>query len=253
MDERWSYGFHAVTAALRHQPQAIVELWLARDQRGPRSERLQEAARAAGISVRLVERARLDGLFGAAAHQGVAIRLAGHAPRAQGAVEVVEVARAAGASALIVVLDGVQDPRNLGACVRSAEGLGALGVVVPRDRTAGLTPAARKVASGAAERLPLWVVTNLVRTLEAVKREGLWVVGLGGRDDPPLDTLDLSGPVCLVVGAEGDGLRARTRQACDLLGGIPLAPDSESLNVAVAAGIGLFEIARQRRSTQHTR
>ncbi|MFO8156478.1 MAG: 23S rRNA (guanosine(2251)-2'-O)-methyltransferase RlmB, partial [Thiohalospira sp.] len=145
-----------------------------------------------------------------------------------------------------LALDGIQDPHNLGACLRTAEAAGAAGVIAPRDRAAGLTATARKVATGAAERLPFYQVTNLARTLKELGAAGLFIVGAAGETDTNLYEVDLTGPLILVLGAEERGLRRLTRENCDVVARLPMAGEAESLNVSVAAGVCLFEAARQR-------
>jgi 23S rRNA (guanosine2251-2'-O)-methyltransferase len=147
---------------------------------------------------------------------------------------------------LLLILDGVQDPHNLGACLRSAAAAGATAVIVPKDRAATLTPTARKVAAGGAERVPLVRVTNLARCMKDLQDAGIWIVGLAGEAEASLYSVDLKGPMAIAMGGEGEGLRRLTREHCDYLAKIPMASGMESLNVSVAAGISLFEALRQR-------
>ncbi|HHH35788.1 MAG TPA: 23S rRNA (guanosine(2251)-2'-O)-methyltransferase RlmB [Gammaproteobacteria bacterium] len=239
------FGIHAVAAALRERPAAVRELCLAAPARNPRLQRLRQAAEAAGVTIRQVPRETLDALAGGLRHQGVMARLDENC-RERGESGLERLLDSLAESPLLLVLDGVQDPHNLGACLRSAEAAGAHAVIVPRDRAAGLTPVARKVACGAAERLPFIQVTNLARTLRRLRDRGLWIVGAAGDAPRSLYDTDLRGPLVLVLGAEGRGLRRLTREHCDFLVAIPMAAGAESLNVSVAAGVCLFEARRQR-------
>ncbi|MEJ2345513.1 MAG: 23S rRNA (guanosine(2251)-2'-O)-methyltransferase RlmB [Gammaproteobacteria bacterium] len=239
------FGLHAVSAALRHQPDELLELWADRGRHDRRLEMLVREAQEQGVTVHRTARRELDQLAPPGArHQGVVARVQapGLAPRE----DLLALVRQLPEPALVLALDGVQDPHNLGACLRSADGAGAHAVIAPKDRASGLTPTARKVASGAAETVPFYPVTNLVRTLEQLKQAGVWTVGLAGEADQDLYQVDLSGPVVLVLGAEGGGLRRLTRAACDWLVRIPMHGGVGSLNVSVAAGICLFEARRQR-------
>ena len=242
-------GIHAVRAALHARELEV--LWLAPG--NPRLQALAQEAQQAGIPVHQTTREELDRLAPGQRHQGVVAQLRA-GPRGETDVPpervleqvLEEVREQTGEPPLLLVLDGVQDPHNLGACLRSAAAAGAHAVVAPKDRAAGLTPAARKVACGAAERLPFIQVTNLARTLRRLKAAGLWVAGADAAAPQSLFEADLGGPLALVLGGEGKGLRRLTRECCDLLVGIPMAGGMESLNVSVAAGICLFEVRRQR-------
>ncbi|MGH8267894.1 MAG: 23S rRNA (guanosine(2251)-2'-O)-methyltransferase RlmB, partial [Steroidobacteraceae bacterium] len=182
-------------------------------------------------------------LLGDVAHQGVAADVAPLPPWSE---DQLLAALQSAPTPLLLALDGVQDPHNLGACIRSADACGALAVIVPRDRAAQLTPAVRKVAVGAAETTPVAAVTNLARTLKLLKEAGLWVVGADAVGAKPAFGVDLRGPIVLVLGAEGAGLRRLTRESCDFLVRLPLLGAVESLNVSVAAGMLLYEAVRQR-------
>ncbi len=235
-------GIHAVSALLAHGPEQITQLWL-REREG-RLASLANEAEAAGLSVQLAAASTLTRLADDEHHQGV---VAEFRPR-QPVTEADLMARLdqAGRSALVLVLDEVQDPRNLGACLRSAAAAGASAVVAPRSRSAPLTAAARRSAAGAAERLPLAIVPNLARCLNRLGEAGLWRVGLSGQAETSLYAADLAGPLALVLGSEEKGLRRLTAEHCDQLAAIPMPGGMESLNVSVAAGIGLFEAVRQR-------
>lgn len=238
------YGIHAVQAAL-DRPGTVGSLWLQAGRHDRRVQKLVGMAEAQGIPVKEVSRRALSERLHTEAHQGVAAFTGPSAPsRADTLTDLL--AQIAGPP-LLLVLDGVQDPHNLGACLRTAVAAGAHGVIAPRDRAVGITPAVRKVASGAAELIPFVQVTNLARALETLQRNGLWIVGTDGGAPTSLFDVDLTGPLALVMGGEGKGLRRLTKSRCDYLAAIPLLGGIESLNVSVAAGVCLFEIARQRR------
>jgi 23S rRNA (guanosine2251-2'-O)-methyltransferase len=201
-------------------------------------------ARSAGVAVQRAPRATLDRLGGGVRHQDVLASVRERpAPDERNLPELVALA---GADALFLVLDGVTDPHNLGACLRSAAAAGVTAVVVPKDRSAPLNAAARKAAAGGAEIVPLVRVTNLARAMEALKQAGVWTVGLAGEASDDLYQRDLRGPLALVLGAEGEGMRRLTGERCDFLVRIPISERMESLNVSVAAGVCLFEARRQR-------
>jgi 23S rRNA (guanosine2251-2'-O)-methyltransferase len=235
-------GLHAVESLLAHAPERVKRLQVAADSADPRLAAIVTGAEALGIAVERVRRDRLERAHGDLRHQGV---LAWALPRPRAAeADLAELV--AGGGTLFLALDGVTDPHNLGACLRSADAAGASAVIVPRDRSASLTPAAAKAASGAAETMPVISVTNLARTLRALRDAGVWVVGLAGDTGTMLYDVDLTLPTVLVMGAEGEGLRRLTRETCDHLAAIPMAGSVASLNVSVAAGIALFEAVRQR-------
>lgn len=245
-EESLLFGIHAVRSALEHDPGRITGLWIDRGRRDRRLLELVELAQAAGVAVQWADAKTLERQSGAERHQGVVARY--RAPSGYSEQVLYERLDAATTVPLVLVLDGVTDPHNLGACLRSADGAGALAVVVPKDRAVGLTPVVRKVASGAAETVPLVQVTNLARTLDALKARGLWVVGTAGEAASDLYSADLNVPLALVMGAEGKGLRRLTAERCDLLVHIPMLGAVESLNVSVATGVCLFEALRQRRA-----
>lgn len=244
MSERLIFGLHAVMGALERDHTSIEQLWVDRGRRDERMRSVIAAAKSARITIEFVKREDLDGLAGDAQHQGVIARGAATTP--QGERELWSLLDALEEAAFLLVLDGVQDPHNLGACLRSADAAGVHAVIVPRDRAATLTPVVRKVACGAAETVPLIQVTNLARTLEALQKRGVWITGAAGEAERPVYELDLHGPLALVMGGEGKGLRRLTRERCDQLGKIPMAGSVQSLNVSVATGIFLFEAVRQR-------
>lgn len=242
-DIEWLHGFHAVMAAL--QQQQVEHIWLDQNRRDGRSRQLVQAARDARVKLQKVPRARLDALAGdGVPHQGVLARVRNLPLQGDDAFEAF--LEALNTPAFLLVLDGVLDPHNLGACLRTAEASGVQAVIVPRNRTAPLTGVARKAASGAAERLPVFQVSNLARALGILKEKGVWLVGAAAGMATTLYEADFRGPLALVMGGEGAGLRRLTRDECDSLVAIPMAPGVESLNVSVAAGIMLYEARRQR-------
>jgi len=235
-------GFHAVSARLRAAPDSIERLYVDARRRDGRVQRLRQEASAAGIEVVATDPEQLRALCGEAPHQGV-VAVAADIAEVLTLDDVLDALRP---DTLLLALDGVTDPRNLGACLRVADAAGVAAVIVPRDRTAGMTPAALKAAAGAAESVPLIEVTNLARALEAVDEAGIRAIGAAGEAEHSLFELDLSGPVAWVLGAEDVGLRRLTRERCAQLARIPLRGSVESLNVSVATGICLFETVRQR-------
>jgi 23S rRNA (guanosine2251-2'-O)-methyltransferase len=244
VSEETVYGVHAVRALLERRPQAVRRVVLQAGRSDRRAQALAELARGHGIPLETRPAAELDALAGQGVHQGVAARVEAAAPLDED--ELLVRLDAATRPPLVLVLDGVQDPHNLGACLRTADGAGADAVVVPRDRATGLTPVVRKVAAGAAETVAFAQVTNLARFLRGLKDAGLWIVGTDG-EAPMLHTAaDLKGPLAVVLGAEGTGMRRLTREHCDLVVRLPMLGAVESLNVSVASGIILYEALRQR-------
>jgi 23S rRNA (guanosine2251-2'-O)-methyltransferase len=237
-------GFHAVGARLRHAPDSIEAIYVDARRRDSRMVQLQQRASEAGVRVVAADAARLRGLAGEIQHQGV-VALAADIEQA---VSLDDVLRDVGPATFLLLLDGVTDPRNLGACLRVADAAGVQAVVVPRDRSAGLTPAALKAAAGAVETVPLLPVTNLARAMDEMRDAGVRLVGAAGEAPQPLFDVDLTGPLAWALGAEGTGLRRLTRERCDVLACIPILGRVESLNVSVAAGICLYESVRQRRA-----
>ncbi|GGH95855.1 23S rRNA (guanosine(2251)-2'-O)-methyltransferase RlmB [Pseudomonas fluvialis] len=238
------YGVHAVEALLRHHPRRVKQLWLAEGRQDPRVQTLVELATQQRISVGQRERRELDE-WAEGVHQGVVAEVSPSQVWGEAMLE--ELLDRHEGVPLLLVLDGVTDPHNLGACLRTADAAGALAVVVPKDKSATLNATVRKVACGAAEVMPLVAVTNLARTLEKLQKRGLWVVGTAGEADQEIYQQDLRGPLVLVMGAEGKGMRRLTREHCDFLVKLPMAGSVSSLNVSVAAGVCLFEALRQRR------
>ena len=237
-------GIHAVDAALTHDAGNLVELYIESGSHNARVKELGERAREMGVKPHARDRAALDRMTGGARHQGVVARYKAPAPLPESALE--GLAEKAGRTALFLVLDGITDPHNFGACLRSAEAAGVTAVVVPKDRAVGVTPTVRRASAGAADRVPIVSATNLARALRHLKDAGVWLVGLAGDAPQSLYALDLQGPMAIVLGSEGEGLRRLTRQNCDFLARIPMRGDIDSLNVSVTAGIALFEALRQR-------
>jgi 23S rRNA (guanosine2251-2'-O)-methyltransferase len=239
------YGLHAVEGLLANSPARVCQLSVAAGREDRRIARVVKQADAAGIPVKRVPRSELDALLPDTSHQGViaSLRDAEPEPREQDLPVFLE---SLAEPAFLLVLDGVQDPHNLGACLRTADAAGVHALIVPRDRAARITPVVRKVASGAAESVPVFSVTNLARTLRLLKQAGIWIYGASDAAESGLYGTDLTGPLALVLGAEGKGLRRLTREHCDYLVAIPMAGQVASLNVSVAAGVLLFEARRQR-------
>lgn len=235
-------GFHAVLAVLEDGEQKPHELWLASGRQDERAARVRQLAQQLNIPLFSAPRQDLDIKAPGLRHQGVIAYMPEAHFRGEDALDV-----PATPSRLLLALEHVQDPHNLGACLRTAEAVGVNAVIVPKDRSAGLTAAARTAAAGAAERVPLIAVTNLVRTLERLKELGYWVTGLAGEGAEDLYGADLTGPTVIVMGAEGEGLRRLTRETCDRLVKIPMRGKIESLNVSVATAVTLYEAFRQRR------
>jgi len=240
------YGLHAVEALLKHSHDSILELLVLQGRHDQRIEVLLERARRLGLRSKEVTRAELDELSGGAVHQGVlALCRELKLERSEGFLN--ELLGGLTHPPFLLVLDGVTDPHNLGACLRSAEAAGVDAVIVPKDKSALITPVVRKVACGAAESLPFIAVTNLARCLKHLQDEHrIWVQGAAGEASQSLYQSDLKGPLALVLGSEGKGLRRLTREHCDNLFAIPMAGEVSSLNVSVATGICLFEAVRQR-------
>jgi 23S rRNA (guanosine2251-2'-O)-methyltransferase len=240
------YGIHAVRVMLERHADRVLSVRLAERRDDPRARAIEELARRHQRPVERVDLHSLRQQLGDVAHQGVAAEITSLPPWSEDdLVAALQVARAP----LLLALDGVQDPHNLGACLRTADACGALAVIVPRDRAAQLTPTVRKVAAGAAETTPVVTVTNLVRTLKLLKEAGLWIVGADPEAAKPARDVDLRGPIALVLGAEGAGLRQLTRQNCDFQVSLPQRGAVESLNVSVAAAMLLYEALRQRETT----
>ena len=239
------YGIHAVESLLVNQPDSLVLLTVAAGKSDQRVTSLVEQAGRAGIPVKKIPRKELDLMCPAGRHQGV---IATVTARTQEMSEKTLPAflESLDDPAFLLVLDGVQDPHNLGACLRTADAAGVHAVILPKDRAVGITPVVHKVASGAVQSVPIFTVTNLARTLRQLKELGIWIFGASDAADEVLYSTDLGGPAAFVLGSEGRGLRRLTSELCDHLVAIPMAGRVESLNVSVAAGVLLFEARRQR-------
>jgi 23S rRNA (guanosine2251-2'-O)-methyltransferase len=245
MSADWVVGINAVASALENDPVNVREVLIEARARNPRLQELAATARAAGIALRTVPGDALERIAGGNRHQGVAANYA--ATRSYDEHDIAELlAACASQPPLLLVLDGVQDPHNLGACLRSAAAAGVSAVVIPKDKSAPLNATVRKTSAGAADRVAVVRVTNLARSLQSLKDAGVWLIGLAGEAEKSLYAHDLTGPIAIVMGGEGEGLRRLTREHCDWLARIPMSGEIESLNVSVATGIALFEVRRQR-------
>lgn len=238
------FGLHAVRTLLQRHPERVAEVLLQKGREDLRASEVLSLAQQAGARVEWRQVADLDRLANGERHQGVCAQVKTSGPLGEGALD--DLLDRLEGPPLLLVLDGVQDPHNLGACLRTADATGVTAVIVPRDRAVGLSPTVRKVASGAAETVPLIQVTNLARTLRWLKERGVWLVGTDEEGTQALFAVDLKGPLAIVMGAEGQGMRRLTREACDLLIRIPMIGVIESLNVSVATGVVLYEAVRQR-------
>ena len=241
-DTRLIYGFHAVTSRLRQKAAGVHEIYIDAARGDRRARDLAAAAQARGVRVIPVEGGRLDGMTGHARHQGIAARVDAAAP----AQDLDDILDRLSEPALLLILDGITDPHNLGACLRVADAMGVHAVIAPKDRAAGMTPVVEKVASGAAETVPFVAVTNLARTMRELKEREIWLIGTDQGAARDLYSVKLEGPLAWVLGAEGEGMRRLTRESCDELARIPMLGAVESLNVSVSAGICLAETRRQR-------
>ncbi len=240
---RFIFGFHAVVSRLRQHAGSVREVYLDQSRNDRRARDLAQVATERGVRVITVDAARLDGMTQHAKHQGVAARVE-TGPLAQDLDSLLDGLHE---PALLLVLDGVTDPHNLGACLRVADAMGVHAVIAPKDRAVGITPAVEKVASGAADTVPFIAVTNLARTMRELKERQIWLIGADQDAEQELYSVKLEGPLAWVLGAEGEGMRRLTRENCDELARIPMHGSVESLNVSVSAGICLAETRRQRR------
>jgi 23S rRNA (guanosine2251-2'-O)-methyltransferase len=239
------FGFHAVGVRLKTAPASIIEVYVDPTRRDARMKQFLSRAAEAGVRVIEADGPRLVKLTGSAGHQGVAARVQA-VEGVRTLDELLDDLQEQGTVPLLLVLDGVTDPHNLGACLRVADGAGAHAVIAPKDHAAGINATVAKVASGAAETVPYFMVTNLARTLNELKERSIWVTGTSDDADRTLYDVDFKGPTALVLGAEGPGMRQLTRKTCDQLVRIPMMGAVESLNVSVASGVCLYEARRQR-------
>jgi 23S rRNA (guanosine2251-2'-O)-methyltransferase len=244
-DDSIVFGLHAVRTLLKQRPERATRLLVQKGRDDARVAEIAQLAKAANVAMESRDGRDLDRLAVAERHQGVCLYVKTAGVLGEGALD--DLLDQLDGPAFLLVLDGVQDPHNLGACLRTADAAGVAAVIVPRDRAAGLSPVVRKVASGAAEIIPLIQVTNLARTLKGLKDRNIWIVGTDDQADKSIYDADLKGPLALVLGAEGPGLRRLTKENCDTLVTIPMRGAVESLNVSVATGVVLYEALRQRR------
>jgi 23S rRNA (guanosine2251-2'-O)-methyltransferase len=241
-ESRIIYGFHAVIGRLRQDAVAVTEIYIDNSRHDRRAQDLVKLAESHGVRVMLVDDKRLDGMTGNARHQGVAAR----AEPVRLPTHIDDVLDRLTEPALLLILDGVTDPHNLGACLRVADAMGVHAVIAPKDRAVGINATVAKVASGAAETVPYFAVTNLARTMRELKEREIWLMGADEKGEHELYSMGLTGALAWVLGAEGEGLRRLTREHCDELVRIPMLGAVESLNISVSAGICLAETRRQR-------
>ena len=244
-EPRVVFGFHAVLARLRADPKSVIEIFLDEGRNDARGKDLVAVAERTGVRLMRVPTKRLDGFYGGGRHQGVVARIEVKNVSADLNVLLGHIEKP-----LLLVLDGITDPHNLGACLRVANAAGADAVIAPKDRAAGINPTVSKVASGAAESTPYLMVTNLARCIADLKQKNIWIVGADERAEKTLYESDLPDAIAWVLGAEGEGMRRLTRESCDLLVRIPMKGDVESLNVSVSAGVCLFESVRRRHGSE---
>lgn len=241
--QEWLYGLHALQAVIDNEPERLIEVLVLKGRDDERLINIVNQARRFGVSVQFCHRKVLDEKVNGEQHQGIVARAKPAKTLDESDLDrLLETT----ASPLLLVLDGVTDPHNIGACLRTADAAGAHALIVPKDKSGGLTGTARKVACGAAEVVPFIQVTNLARTLKQLQEKGVWVVGTAGEAEQLIYDCKLAGPMALVMGAEGKGMRRLTRETCDELVKLPMAGSVSSLNVSVATGICLYEIVRQR-------
>jgi 23S rRNA (guanosine2251-2'-O)-methyltransferase len=243
MSKSYVFGMHAVTALLTKQPDRVIQLYVQKERHDQKIQQLVELAKQLHLQVELIPRHELDKATHNAVHQGIAALC--HKAKAFTENDL-EALLENTPQPFLLILDGVQDPHNLGACLRSADAAGVDAVIVPKDKSAAITPTVSKVACGAAETIPFIQVTNLARTMRYLKEHDIWLMGAAGEAETSLYQAKLTGSLALVLGAEGEGLRRLTREHCDILLNIPLRGTVSSLNVSVATGIFLFEALRQR-------
>ena len=241
--QEWLYGLHAMQAVIENEPERLIEVWVLKGRDDERLINIVNQARRFGVSVQFCNRKVLDDKVKGEQHQGIVARA-----KPAKTLDESDLDRLLDSTPvpLLLVLDGVTDPHNIGACLRTADAAGAHALIVPKDKSGGLTGTARKVACGAAEVVPFIQVTNLSRTLKQLQDKGVWVIGTAGEAEQLIYDCKLSGPMALVMGAEGKGMRRLTRETCDELVKLPMAGSVSSLNVSVATGVCLYEIVRQR-------
>lgn len=244
MADQFVYGLHAVTALLTNPHRKIRQLLVSSERQDQRIQQLLATAQTHGVSVNQMSAVKMNQQFPDVSHQGV-VAMASALPEYNES-HLLELLAACKKSPLILILDGITDPHNLGACIRSADAAGVDFVIIPKDKNANINAVVSKVACGAAESVPFVRVTNLVRAMEVIKEEGVWIYGAAGETKDTIYGIDCKSPIAIVMGAEGDGLRRLTREHCDGLFALPMIGSVESLNVSVATGIALYEVVRQR-------
>lgn len=238
------FGLHAVQAALAYSPKKITKAWIDSSRQDKRLTQLIEELQFLGINPEKTDRKKLDKYSDGAQHQGIVIEVELPAERSE--ADLKTAVEHLNETAFFLVLDNVQDPHNLGACLRTADATKVHGVIITKDNATGITPTVCKVASGAAETVPVYIVTNLARTLRWLKQQNIWIIGAAGETTQSLYQTDLTLPLALVIGAEGKGMRRLTKEECDILINIPMLGTVESLNLSVATGVLLYETVRQR-------
>lgn len=247
MSSEIAYGIHSLTAIVNNEPERLIEIYALKGRQDDRVTPIINQAYALGVSVQFMSRKALDDKSKGEQHQGIMARVKAAKQKDEADLAtLLEDLSNGNVPPFLLVLDGVTDPHNLGAVLRTADAAGVHGVIVPKDRSAKLTGTARKVACGAAEVMPLFVVTNLARSLKALQDAGVWIIGTAGEAEQDVFEKPLTGPLALVMGAEGTGMRRLTRENCDDLVKIPMAGSVSSLNVSVATGVILYEAVRQR-------
>lgn len=246
MSEQLVYGIHAVSALLSNPHRSIYKLYVAQERNDKGLQDLLSKAQQAKINIELVSMQKMNQRFAEFTHQGIVASVSS-LPEYNDS-HLMALLESSKTPALILILDGVTDPHNLGACLRSADATGVDFVIIPKDKSASITPVVSKVACGAAESVPVVRVTNLVRAMEVLKQEGVWIYGAAGEATQSVYDIDCSGTMAVVMGAEGEGLRRLTREHCDGLFSLPMLGTVESLNVSVATGVSLYEVIRQRKS-----
>lgn len=245
--QEWLYGIHALESVIQREPERLIELFVLKGRDDKSIHSIVNQARKFGTSVQFCQRKTLDDKVDGGQHQGVVAKVKPAKQFSENDLAaIVDSKIASGKNPFLLILDGVTDPHNLGACLRTADAAGVDAVVVPKDKSAALTPVVRKVACGAADVIPLVQVTNLARTLRDLQQAGVWIVGTAGEAENSIYDCKLIGPMALVMGAEGKGMRRLTREHCDELIKLPMAGSVSSLNVSVATGVCLYEIVRQR-------
>ena len=244
-DTQLIFGIHAVSSLLERQPERVEQLFVQGGRGDKRMEALLAMAERAGLAIARLDRKELDEMV-SGKHQGVVARSKGSPLLRERDLDML--LDGLDHPPLLLILDGVTDPHNLGACLRTADAAGVDAVIVPKDNAAGLNATARKVACGAAEVMPFVQITNLARTLKSLQERGVWIYGTAGEAEQEIYDVDMAGPVALIMGAEGKGMRRLTREHCDYLIKLPMSGSVSSLNVSVATGVCLYEIGRQRRA-----